>query len=823
MRKLFKSQRNIIITDFIIFLFCILGIYNVFHKSALPFNIETQNSNLVITGIESRQSTFKIGDKLISIDTLKLESKEEIEMYLDGKIPGESVVVGAQRDELLLSETVVLKSFYSIAYLVIASLVGILFFIVSIIVLIKCERVNLRNSFHWAFVFTGMIILMTWGNYSLLPFNLGVVTRVGFHIGYLFAPVFFLKFSYIFPSNIDFTQSRIIGVLRLVAIGLVIALSLIFYLFISSNDLELMRVYISIFDISSLFIGLVILTAISVFVHTYITTKDETDRKKIRWVMIGFILGPLSYLILWVVPFRIWNQPFIPEEAVLLLIAFVPITFGISIVKYRLMNVDIIFNRGIVYATVITVLLLVYMIILSLLTALLNVTNSQTISIIAAISIALLFQPAKMWIQKFVDRKFFRIMYDYRLALKLLNREIKDISNSRKLTEVVVGFIDNLIPLNKIGCFVLSSKSKEFEFSTHKNFDKLNNKQLPSLLIQKLQFGSNPIACSNNTDLEAQLKKVSLTEFEIEDVDLIFSIKSSRIETHGLLILGEKKSQTKFTAEDIDLLNTVVSRLSLTLDRIKLQEEVIKEQLETERLEELNRLKTYFVSSVSHDLKTPLTSIKLFAERLKSTQDLSLEKKNNYLEIIEGESDRLTRLINNVLDFSKIERGVQQYSFRPTNLVEIVKKVLVTMEYQFTINKFKIDAKYAVNKITVNIDSDAVSEALINILSNSLKYYSNKKQINISVKTDDEYAVIDVEDKGKGIDSEDLTNIFEPFFRSSKLEVESAGGAGLGLAIVKHILDAHKGKICVKSIKGEGSTFSLLFPLGKPDDKDITN
>ena len=145
------------------------------------------------------------------------------------------------------------------------------------------------------------------------------------------------------------------------------------------------------------------------------------------------------------------------------------------------------------------------------------------------------------------------------------------------------------------------------------------------------------------------------------------------------------------------------------------------------------------------------------------------------------------------------------------------------MEYQFRMNNFDVNAKYEANNIMANIDADAVSEAMINILSNSLKYYSDKKQINILVKSDDAYATIDIEDKGKGIDPEDLADIFEPFFRSKDLKVDKAGGAGLGLAIVKHIMDAHKGEINVKSIKGKGSTFSLLFPLGKSDDKDITN
>ncbi len=815
LRKLSKSQRNIIIIDFIIVLFCTLGVYNIIQKSDIPFTVGTQNSKLVIIGTENHQTQFMIGDKLISIDNIKLDSKEEIEMFLDGRNPGEPIKVVVFRDNLFLNKTVELRSFYSIPYLVIASLVGILFFIVAIIVLVKCERENLRNSFHWAFVFTGMIILMTWGNYSILPLKLGVITRIGFHVGYLFAPVFFLKFAFIFPCSIDFKQSRIIRVLSLAAILLVFALSLSFYFFVNSNNLEMMRIYISIFDISSLFIVLVTISAISVFVYTYITTANETDRKKIRWIIIGFILGPFSYLILWVIPFRIWNQSIIPEEVVLLLISFVPITFGISIIKYRLMDVDIIFRRGIVYTTVITVLLIVYMMILSILTTLLNVSNSQTISIIAAISIALLFQPAKTWIQKIVDRKFFRIKYDYRLAIKVLNREIEGIYNSKKLSEVVIDFINNQIPVNKIGCLILNPKSDEIELTSHKNFEKINDKKFQFILRNVLQFDSNPLTCSTNIDPEAITKKGAIKVTEINNIDLIFNIKDSKGKNLGFLILGEKKSQTKYTAEDIDLLNTVVTRLTLTLERIKLQEEVIREHLETERLEELNKLKTYFVSSVSHDLKTPLTSIKLFAERLKSSQYLSLETKNNYLEIIEGESNRLTRLINNVLDFSKIEQGVQQYKFSPTNLVEIVKKVVATMEYQFSINKFDVNLKYSADEISLNIDADAVSEALMNILSNSIKYSSNKKEINILVESNDEHAFIELDDKGKGIAEEDLANIFEPFFRSNDLKVEQAGGAGLGLTIVKHIMDAHKGTINIKSKIKIGTKVTLKFPLVK--------
>ncbi|MCK7528704.1 MAG: hypothetical protein MZV64_69675 [Ignavibacteriales bacterium] len=112
------------------------------------------------------------------------------------------------------------------------------------------------------------------------------------------------------------------------------------------------------------------------------------------------------------------------------------------------------------------------------------------------------------------------------------------------------------------------------------------------------------------------------------------------------------------------------------------------ERIESERLDELNRLKSYFISSVSHDMKTPLTSIKMFAELLQTSSEIKSEKSKEYLEIIEGESSRLSRLIDNVLDFSKIERGVKKYHFENIKLNDIVLRTLKLMQYQFKLQKF---------------------------------------------------------------------------------------------------------------------------------------
>ncbi len=815
LNSLSPNQNKIILIDFIILFFCVFGIYNIINKADIPFKVAALDSNLEITNIRDSLSVLKNGDIIISLENQELITREEIEIFLDGKSPKDKLNITILRNDQLLKLKFDLIYYYSTLYNYIAILVGLLFFFVALIILIKCDIVELAQAAHWSFIFTAMIIMMTWGNYSLLPSPLAIATRIGFHLGYLFTPVFFLQFAIIFPSHLNIKTKYIFKTLCIISTLLFLALSFVFYYYVNNLNLDLMRIYITLFDISSIYIGLVNLSAIFVFVHTYSTTSIETNRKKLRWILLGFILGPLCYLILWVIPSRIWNQPFVPEAVVLLLAAFIPITFGIAIVKHRLMNIDVIFKRGIVYTVVITILLFIYVLMLSVAAKLLNNPDSEVSSIIAAISIALLFQPAKVRVQKFVDRKFFRIEYDYRLALNIFLKEIKDIHNIKELTTKVVELVDNLIPVNILGFFFYNNNYNHLELTTHKNLEHIVGKNIRFKPSENLTTSSLPISGKNKVEPGVNVIKRLPQEFIDIGADLVFTIKSSNYNVHGFLALGEKKSETIFTAEDIDLLSIISARLSLTFDRIKLQEEIIREHLETERLEELNKLKSYFVSSVSHDLKTPLTSIKMFAEILKSSKNISPEKAKDYLEIIEGESNRLTRLIDNVLDYSRIEKGIKKYNFKKVEVHQIIKEVVQLLEYQFKIQKFKIETDFHKDELFISADRDAIIEAIINVISNSIKFSAENKSILIATIKEKNIISIKISDKGIGISKEDIEKLFRPYFKSDKITIEQNSGAGLGMSIVKHIMDAHNGKVKIISEVKKGTTISLEFPMNK--------
>lgn len=230
-------------------------------------------------------------------------------------------------------------------------------------------------------------------------------------------------------------------------------------------------------------------------------------------------------------------------------------------------------------------------------------------------------------------------------------------------------------------------------------------------------------------------------------------------------------------------------------------------------MEELNQQKSLFVSTVSHDLKTPLTSIKIFAEMLLENEKGLSDKSKNHLEIIEGETDRLTRLINNVLDFSKIEKGIKDYSFREIHFNIIVKSVTELMQYTLKMKGFNLVIKFDDFNDLIHGDADAITEAIENIISNAIRFSIDTKEIIVSTYYKDNFACVDVKDKGIGIDQSDIDKIFEPFFRSEDARAKKIEGTGLGLPIVKHIVEEHKGKIKTNSTLGLGSTFTLYFPV----------
>jgi signal transduction histidine kinase len=228
----------------------------------------------------------------------------------------------------------------------------------------------------------------------------------------------------------------------------------------------------------------------------------------------------------------------------------------------------------------------------------------------------------------------------------------------------------------------------------------------------------------------------------------------------------------------------------------------------------LSQMKADFVSNVSHELRTPLASIRVFGEFLKLGRIKDQNKIHEYGEYIETESRRLTQLINNILDFSKIESGQKTYQFEQADIEHIVIDTLKTFEVLLEQYGFRIHyEKPAKSLPPIVMDSNAIAQALINLLDNAVKYSGEAREITVRLGQQNGFATIAVSDHGIGIDREDYDKVFDKFYRVGNCLVHDVKGSGLGLSIVKHIVEAHHGKVTVESELGKGSTFIIHLPL----------
>ena len=223
-------------------------------------------------------------------------------------------------------------------------------------------------------------------------------------------------------------------------------------------------------------------------------------------------------------------------------------------------------------------------------------------------------------------------------------------------------------------------------------------------------------------------------------------------------------------------------------------------------------LRTQFVSSVSHELKTPLTSIRMFAELLQM-RDSNDPQQARFLDTIVSESERLTRLLNNVLDFSRIERGQKTYRLQPAPLADIVQAAVRTIQYPLAQQGFVLDLNVCDGIPPLAVDRDALQQAILNLLTNAMKYSGEHREIGLRLCAENGTALIQVSDRGIGIPEREQSRIFEKFYRVPIPENREISGTGLGLSLVAHIAEAHGGSIQVKSRPGEGSTFSIHLPL----------
>ncbi len=229
-----------------------------------------------------------------------------------------------------------------------------------------------------------------------------------------------------------------------------------------------------------------------------------------------------------------------------------------------------------------------------------------------------------------------------------------------------------------------------------------------------------------------------------------------------------------------------------------------------------NQLKSDFIANVSHELKTPLSLIRMFGDILASGRTKTPESAREYAEIITRESERLSRLIDNVLDFARAERGKVAYDMKLGDLAEVLSRSLDFYRHHIDREHMKLHVHIAPDLPPVLIDENAMTLVLLNLVDNAVKYAADGKELAVSLERAGDRVKLTVADKGPGIEPDERERIFERFYRARRVRGRAARGSGIGLAIVKHVAQAHGGEVTVENAPEGGSAFVVSLPAAGP-------
>lgn len=800
-------------------LFLVIGLFGIkrlMTKADLPFSYSFQDNNIFSS---EHYEKINPGDLILTIDNITIKSLYQLETILDEKSIGQDSdleIISAGNS--LFKYHVHLSRYYkNYNFIIISFLVGLSFWITSLYLIMKKFGGRSIIVLFWVLILFSLTTMTSPGKYYPGTDWTAYFVRASHVSSYFLGAITFLHFTFIFPRIRISNFKIIISILYLISFLFCIILVTAQLFSISNNTSGWVFTMEKLWKITEVILLICIISGtINLYLY-YRKLKDRPERKKTEWVFWGLAAGASPFLLLWLLPRLLGFNEIIQEEFLLAFLVLVPVFFAMAVVKYHVFEIDVLIKKSILYSLLTFITIVIYFFSISVIAFFANDMMreySNLVSIFLILLIALIFNPLQNKLRNIIDRIFYREKYNFEKTVNNFLSGIKDQNTLSGLSKYVITEIQKIIPVKKIALVTTTETGDRLRILYQYNFDDLRE-FISAVRVNLIKSDISKIIAVKEKvdpgiDMDNNMHEV-LIRWGI-NVVVPFIIESKN--NSGAILLGDKLSDLRYTESDIKILIVLISSITLAFKKLQLQEKVVFEEMEITRLEEFNKMMSYYVSSVSHDLKTPLTSIKMFTEILKEQNNFKNGNSAEYLNIIEGESDRLSRLINNVLNYSRIENGIKEYSFGKTNLNDCIEEVLKIMEYQFAIDNFKVE-KSLQGSIFIYADKDAVKEVLINLFSNSIKYSLEKKIIRVSSKIENDFAVVKIEDEGIGISQDEIKNIFKPFVRLKNSNIKHTGGAGIGLSIVKNIMDMHRSRIEVESKIGKGSSFILYFRLNE--------
>ncbi len=490
---------------------------------------------------------------------------------------------------------------------------------------------------------------------------------------------------------------------------------------------------------------------------------------------------------------------------------------GTSIVRYRLFDVNVAVKKTAIYLVVGGAITSVLAIVTRALERYYSLQPLSALWAVVPLSfiMSLLLTPLGRPLEDFIDRLTFskrRGCYDTLLAL---SKQMSTILDFRKLVDMLVQGLVRGIPVTHCTLLIYDETTKAFgiqhEESTTEEETGVSVIQPDSPIVQwlkrtggvlvKEEVKLNPKIAGYFEGAEGELDEITAS--------LIVPLK---IEANlvGILLVGEKLSGEIFDAQELEVLSLLANQAAISLENARLYDEL---RTSHALLMQTSQLKSQFLASMSHELRTPLNSIIGFSKVLLNRLDGDLtDRQEAYIRSVHNSGTHLLRLINSILDFSRIEAGKMEARFEEVDLHDLVEECIESSAPLVRGKPLKLEKEVPLELPRLQADRTKVKQILLNLLSNAIKFTATGRVI-VRLQREPTAIRVSVADTGIGIREGDLPNLFEPFHRADSPFVREVGGTGLGLAISKKFVELHGGQIWAESRENHGSTFHFTLPL----------
>jgi len=782
--RLFTDGERLRTVAFTILGFCILAISITFfalsaRMSHMGIELSMNNQDWIVktidpTGLAS-EGGIKENDKPIEINgepaQLFLE-KYEKEGFVFGRLIRELTIID---DHGYLKSVALSDSSPSSKFLTklgASFVVCLVFWITGFYVFLKRQK-NVAALLSYLFTLSFGLILS-----ANMAAEITIPTAVFFEVGAsIIGPWLLLHFFLVLPEErIRLRNNHLVYLIYLPAVITLLFFPLVGY---ANGQPILWFRTLRMFEY-----GTGLAAAASVVVFNYFRASSPRTRQQMKIVLISCLAALVPFLVLGLLPAAALARPIIPSEYSILLIVFIPLGLGYAVVTEKLMDIDVIIRRGVIYGLITAVMSAILGAgIFTVLAFRNSIGATQEILIALALGgiATALFGPTKNGIESLIDRLFYKDRYDYRKIIQSLSISLNSVKDLTGVSRLIVGTAVNTLNLAG-GCLFTKAQSGSFEIGAVQGsfVDANRQRQLLNLISRRSHLKEFPnMALKESSDL-AFLIPLIAEEKEV-----------------GILCLSQKATRQNFSSNDIFLIQGIVSVAAIALHGAMLIHDV--------------SVRDTFVSVASHELRTPLTSIVGYADLLLRRDPADATRKR-WLKNILDNSHRLSTIVDDLLNVSRIQSGRINIKLEGVNLSGLIEEVLSLSRENTNKHEFVVDIEPGLPDVWV--DRDKFSQVVGNLLSNAIKYSPNGGRITLSARNEpaEHLIIMSVADEGLGIGLEDKGSLFTTFHRIQRPETQGIRGSGLGLYIAKELTEAMRGKIWFESELNKGSTFFVAMP-----------